>query len=40
MHRCVVKSGLSGASEALKPNTNLAVTTEAEQLGDALEEVT
>lgn len=38
VHRCVVKSGLSGANEALKPNTNLAVSTEAEQLGDALEE--
>lgn len=38
VHRCVVKSALSGANEASKPNTNLAVTSEAEQLGDALEE--
>ena len=40
MHRCVVKPFLSGANEALKPNTNLAVTSEAEQLGEALQEVT
>jgi len=41
VHRCVVKSGLSGANEALKqPTTKSPVTTEAEQLGEALEEVT
>ncbi|XP_027051979.1 epithelial splicing regulatory protein 1-like isoform X2 [Pocillopora damicornis] len=38
VHRCVVKSGLSGANEALKQPTNKSlVTSEAQQLGDALE---
>ncbi|XP_020603287.1 epithelial splicing regulatory protein 1-like isoform X1 [Orbicella faveolata] len=39
VHRCVVKSGLSGANDALKqPTAKSPVTTEAEQLGEALEE--
>lgn len=40
VHRCVVKSDLSGANEASKPTTNSPVTSEAEQLDEALEEVT